>query len=98
MKSKLSFQAFSDNNKTTNLSCVAFRAHDTRCQGRHSGNTSPSVFTTVLGEMEPKAQLTEPGAKSSLQFELFQRRVLLFYLVKLFFLRDFSLLIFFYLN
>ena len=73
VKSKLSFQALSDSNKTTNLSCEAFRAHDIRFGGHCQGEAPSSVFTTVLGAMEPNPQSTKAMVPSLLQFELFQR-------------------------
>ena len=72
MKSKLSYRAFSDNVKTTNLSCEAFRAHDTRYQGvQQKGDLPPSVFTTVLGAMNNRS--VQHAMPSTLQFELYQR-------------------------
>ncbi|XP_076807510.1 intermembrane lipid transfer protein VPS13D-like [Clavelina lepadiformis] len=74
VKSLLSYRAHSNNMKTTNLSCEAFRADDTRFEAGFPAENGkiPSVFTTVLGVIEENNR-SMSSKSSRLQFEIFQR-------------------------
>uniref|UniRef100_F6W2R0 Uncharacterized protein n=1 Tax=Ciona intestinalis TaxID=7719 RepID=F6W2R0_CIOIN len=71
LKSVLEYRALSNNTKTANLSCEAFRAHDTRWTSTKEKNLS--LVTVVLGPTQTTTNKSKDETKTSLQFELFQR-------------------------
>ncbi|XP_078487112.1 intermembrane lipid transfer protein VPS13D isoform X2 [Ciona intestinalis] len=71
LKSVLEYRALSNNTKTANLSCEAFRAHDTRWTSTKEKNVS--LVTVVLGPTQTTTNKSKDEKKTSLQFELFQR-------------------------